>query len=109
MQVAGEIVTSELEGELGVEKTGATAAKNKVGLDLYSAGRFGPMMEFACGSTAVTVRGSVIVPIKADKTLAAEALKLKAAKGKQKPEGFVSEPKDVLEESFDSHPSNKLG
>ena len=107
--VSGEIVTSELEGELGVEKTGATAAKNKVGLDLYSAGRFGPVVEFACGSTAVTVRGSVIVPIKTDKTLPTEALKLKAAKGKQKPEGFVGDPKDVLEESFNSAPFEQTG
>ena len=106
---AGEIVTSALEGELGIEKAGATNAKNKIGLDLYAPGKLGPVMEFGCGSTTVTVQGSVIVPIKADKMLATEALKFKASKGKQKPESFVGVPKDILEESFNNPPFEQTG
>ncbi len=106
---AGEIITRALEGELGVEKTGATNAKNKIGLDLYPAGKSGPVMEFACGSTTVTVQGSVIVPIKPNKMSSTQALKFKAAKGKQKPESFVAGPKDILEESFNSPPFEQTG
>ena len=48
---AGEIVSSTLEGALGVEKLGASASKDKLGLDLFPVGETGPLLEFACGAT----------------------------------------------------------
>lgn len=106
---AGEIVSSSLEGTLGVEKLGASAAKNKIGLDLFPVGKAGSVMEFSCGSTSVTVQGSVIVPLKADKMSFTQALKFKAAKGKQKPERFVAGAKDVLEASFNHEALVQVG
>ena len=66
-------------------------------------------MEFSCGSTSVTVQGSVIVPLKADKMSFTQALKFKAAKGKQKPERFVAGAKDVLEASFNHEALVQVG
>ena len=107
--VDGEIVSATMEGVLGVEKLGANSSKNKVGLDLFPIGRTGPIMEFACGLTTISVRGSVIVPVKANKMLLTQTLKFKASKGKQKPESFVGEPKDVLEESVNAEPFEQAG
>ena len=104
---AGEIVTRALEGELGVEKLGATSAKNKIALDLHP--KTGVVAQFTCGATTVDVQGSVIVPIKSNKMYLTQALKFKASKGKQKPESFVGGPKDVLEESFNSPPFQQAG
>jgi len=104
-----EIVTNALEGELGVETLGATSASNKIGLDLYPVGKTGPVMEFSCGITTVSVQGSVIAPVSADKMSLTQALKAKALKGKQKPEGFAGGPKDILEESFNSAPFEQTG
>jgi hypothetical protein len=63
----GEIVSNSLEGVLGVETVGANESKDKLGLDLSPTGGVGSVMEFSCGSTPVAVRGSVIVPVKANK------------------------------------------
>jgi len=106
---AEEIVTNALEGELGVAKRGATSAKNKIGLDLYPVGRTGPVMEFSCGITTVSVQGSVIAQVSADKMSLTPALKASASKGKQKPESFVGGPKDILEESFNGAPFEQTG
>ena len=107
--VAGEIVSNPLEGTLGVEKLGATSSKNKIGLDLFSVGKTGPVVEFACGLNTVSLRGSVIVPVKANKMRLTQTLKFKASKGKQKPESFVGEPKDILEASFNGEPFEQTG
>ncbi len=96
----GEIVTKQLEGVLGIDTLGETAAKNKIGLDLFPDGKTGPLMEFGCASTTVSVRGSVIVPVTANKMLLAVTVKASGKTGKQIPEHFVGEPKDILEASF---------
>jgi len=96
----GEIVTKQLDGALGIDTLGETAAKNKIGLDLFPVGKTGPLMEFSCASTTVSVQGSVIVPVTANKMLMTVTVKSSATTGKQKPENFVGEPKDILEESF---------
>jgi hypothetical protein len=90
---AGEVVSGALEGVLGWE---AKAAK-KVALELYP--RAGAFMAFSCGATSVSVRGSVIVPVKANKMSMTQALKFKASKGKQTPESLEGGAKDILEES----------
>jgi hypothetical protein len=106
---AGEIVSSSLEGALGVEELGASESKNKLGLDLSPVGGGGSVMEFSCGPTSVTVRGSVIVPVRSNKMALSSKLEFKASKGRQKPESFVGEPDDVLEASFAGAPFEAVG
>ena len=107
--VAGEIVSNPLEGVLGVEKLGANSSKNKIGLDLFPVGKTGPIMDVSCGSTTISVQGSVIVPVKSNKMSLTQTLKFKATKGKQKPESFVGEPKDILEASVNGAPFEQTG
>ncbi len=107
--VAGEIVSSTLEGALGVTELGASASKDKIGLDLFGVGKAGAVLEFSCGASSVSVQGSVIVPVKANKMLSAQTLKFKAKKGKQKPAGLVGGAQDVLEASFDDAAHESIG
>jgi hypothetical protein len=106
---AGELVTSSLEGVIGIEKLGATAKENKIALDLFPIGHSGPVLEFSCGATEVTVRGSVILPVPANKMVLSAKLKFLATKGKQKPERFVEGAKEVLEASFNKGPYEQIG
>ena len=107
--VGGEIVSKTLEGVLGVEKLGTTSSRDKIGLDLFPTGKTGPVMEFACGSTAVSIRGSVIVPVASNKMSSTAVLRFAATAGKQKPEGFVGGATDVLEASFGGGPFEQAG
>ena len=50
--VAGEIVSSPLEGALGVTELGASASKDKIGLELFAAGKAGAVLEFSCGASS---------------------------------------------------------
>jgi hypothetical protein len=94
----GEILTSQLTGEPGVEKLGSQASTDKLAVDFHSDS--GPVAEVACEGTTVVIRGSVIAPIKADAMLVSEALAFKSSKGKQKPERLVGGEKNILEESI---------
>ena len=105
----GEIVTKQLDGVLGINTLGETAAKNKIGLDLFPVGKAGPLMEFSCAGTTVSVQGSVIVPVTANKMLLTVTVKASAAKGKQRPENFVGGSKDVLEEAFNDEVVEQAG
>jgi hypothetical protein len=97
----GEVVTNTLEGVLGIEKTSTEGpVKNKIAQDLFPVAEEGPLMEFSCGPTPVSVRGSVLDPVKSNKMLSTATLKYAATAGKQKPEKFEGLPKDVLETSF---------
>jgi hypothetical protein len=60
----------------------------------------GTIAEFSCASIAGKWRGSVIVPVKTDKMLSGETLKFVAKSGKQVPEAFEGQPKDVIESSL---------
>ncbi|MGD0452191.1 MAG: hypothetical protein ABSB69_01215 [Solirubrobacteraceae bacterium] len=106
---AGEIVSRPLEGVLGVEQLGASASQDKIGLDLFPVGRAGSLIAFSCGVSTASLRGSVIVPVKANRMSLASTLKFKASKGRQKPEGFAGEARDVLEASFDEGPFEQAG
>jgi len=98
---AGQVATNTLEGVLGVERASLEGpARNKLAQDLFPVGKAGLLMEFACGSVAVSVQGSVINPVKNNKMLSTATLKYAASSGKQKPEKFEGLPKDVLETSF---------
>lgn len=107
--LAGEIVSRSLEGALGVDQLGASESKNKLGLDLFGTGGGGSVAEFSCGPTAVALRGSVIVPVTANKMASSSALEFKASKGKQKPESFAEGATDVLEASFAGAPFEAIG
>jgi hypothetical protein len=90
---AGEIESATLEGALGWE----AKSKGHVALDLYPDGRTGPFMQYTCsGAAATSVTGSVLIAVKAGKMETASKLKLKASKGKQKPEAFEGGERDVL-------------
>jgi hypothetical protein len=106
----GEIRTSTLQGELGVVTTSPEGpAKNAIGLDLLPAAEAGPVMEFECGVTAVSVRGSVIASVSRNAMKLTTNLVYAQTAGKQKPEGFAGEPKDVLEASFGEAPFEQIG
>jgi Subtilase family len=105
--VAGEIVSSPLDGVLGIYKLGTIPIKDQVGLDLFAAS--GPFMQFSCGAIGVSVRGSAIVPVKTNRMLSTATLAFKARRGKQRPESFVEGPPDVLEASFDGATSERIG
>jgi hypothetical protein len=96
----GELITKALVGELGVVKASTEGPlHNEIGLDLKAPGGTA-MVEFSCGTTPIKWQGSVIVPLKANKMLLSALLKYSASKGKQKPEGFEGQPKDVIESSL---------
>ncbi|HTZ64091.1 MAG TPA: hypothetical protein VMB51_08300 [Solirubrobacteraceae bacterium] len=105
---AGEVASSPLEGVLGIEKLGATSSKDKIGLAL-SPPEEGTTVTFSCGLTNVSVAGSVIVPVAADKMSLAQTLKFKAKKGKQKPQSFAGGPDESLEASLDDAAPVQLG
>jgi YVTN family beta-propeller protein len=105
----GEIVTKQLEGQLGIDTLGETAAKDKIGLDLFPVGKTGPLMEFSCAGTTVSVQGSVIVPVTANKMLLTVNVRASAKKGKQKPENFVGDLKNVFDESFNGAAVEQAG
>lgn len=88
----GEIVTKELEGKIGVENK----LKHKLALDLFPVGG-GLYVTFNCGASLhISVGGSVLVNVLADKMVSVLTLKYSAKLGHQKPEHFEGEPNDVL-------------
>ncbi|HTR88828.1 MAG TPA: S8 family serine peptidase [Solirubrobacteraceae bacterium] len=105
--IAGQVATVPLEGELGIEKLGATARQNRIALHLYTTAA--DVSQFHCGATAVSVSGSVLVPVRANRMAQTTVLDFKAAGGHQKPEGFVEGARDVLEGSFAGAPGEQLG
>jgi hypothetical protein len=105
----GVVVSKSLQGSLGIVKSGETSKQNKVGLDLLPEAPAGPVTEFSVGGIALVVRGSVIVPVTANKMQLTATLKFAQAKGKQKPERFQGEAKDVLEESVNGSAFEQAG
>jgi alpha-tubulin suppressor-like RCC1 family protein len=101
----GELESAKLEGVLGFEDKGS----KKVALDLYPVGRAGVFAQYVCNGSVTTLTGSVLVPIVAGKMSATAALKYKASKGKQKPEGFEGAPADVLMSSLNGGASERDG
>ena len=95
----GELETVPLEGKVVWENE----AKHKTALDLFpEAG--GNFIEFTCGATlTVAVRGSILVPVTADKMSSTVTLKYVGKKGIQKVQEYEeggSKIKDVLEANF---------
>lgn len=93
----GELETKTLEGALGWEDRAA----KRPAFDLFPVGKAGALMEYRCiGAVPITLSGSVLVPIKADKMLSTVTLGYRASKGRQKPEDLEGEPADVLTASL---------
>jgi hypothetical protein len=106
----GEVVSTPLEGAIGIEKTSTEGPlKDKVAMDLLPVGGTGPVMEFSCGLSAVSVSGSVLVPVKTNAMLATATLKYTSTADKQKPESFEAQPVDVLETSLNEGPFARAG
>jgi len=106
----GELVTKALEGKIGIQKKGAKATSNKIAFDLFPLGKTGLFIEFSCGPLPLKVQGSVLVPMTpTNKMTSALTLKFAASGGKQKPENFEGEPKDVLESSLNGLPFEQSG
>ncbi len=99
MASAGRIDSGELQGALGVE---SEAGKKKLGIGLSAVS--GAVAEFTCGTTSVSIRGSVIGSVKSGKPESSTALKYAASKGAQKPSHFVGGPEQQLEASFGGGP-----
>jgi hypothetical protein len=97
----GELVSSTLEGSLGViKKSTEGPLKDKIGLDLAGVGEAAPVLHFTCGATTINVSGSVIVAVLINRMVSKATLSFTQGVGKQKPESFEGLPKDVLEATF---------
>ncbi len=94
----GELRTGELEGELGVQSVTETLGKETkhIAVDLFPAGRSGPVLEYACGGESTTLSGSVIAPVVSNKMQTNAPLKFSQSAGLQKPEAFEGGARDVL-------------
>jgi hypothetical protein len=100
-QSEGHVTWNELDGSLGIWKTGETASKDKPGISLKpTTGE--ELVEFACGGLIVKVKGSAILPVPGNAMKLSAMVKLNAHNGKQKPESFVGGPLEVLECKFGS-------
>ena len=109
---SGEISTNTLEGVLGIISTTFKEGKEikTVGLDLVPAGRTGPLLgPVICNGTIIGVAGSVIGKLVADKMSATGTLAYVSGSGKQKPEQFEGEPKDMLEGVLYSGFASQMG
>jgi hypothetical protein len=110
---AGELVTKELEGR-AVWKN---EAKHEAALDLYptpeKAGEKEPkFIAFSCGALTVEVRGSVLVPITANKMSTTFKLKYKQKNGYQEVKDYEEGGKlyeDILEANFEGKGWAKSG
>lgn len=92
-QAEGVIVTSALEGVLGIEKIGIVegkevASKDKLALELHAPAGL-KVAEFSCAGLPVVVQGSVLHPAVTNKSALTAAEKFAQSKGKQKPEHFA--------------------
>ncbi len=105
---SGEIRTAAMVGSLGIISTGATSAKDDVGIVLHP--EVGPQIaEFSCFAGSYVLRGSVIGAIKADKPATEPEIRFKASGTKQEPESFVGGSPDVLEESIAGGAYQRVG
>jgi hypothetical protein len=87
---AGEVETSALSGVLGRPDPKDTA------LDLAPGESALPFTSYDCGAVPVALTGSVIGSVKSGKMSTTTELKFSASKGRQKPEAFEGEGRDVL-------------
>jgi hypothetical protein len=87
----GEILVKELVGEIGIEKVGTEASKDTIA-NVFRPATGEIFTEFECTGLKFVVKGEVMAPIKANTMLTVQTVKFTAAKGKQKPEKFATDP-----------------
>ncbi|HTZ63311.1 MAG TPA: hypothetical protein VMB51_04350 [Solirubrobacteraceae bacterium] len=87
----GEILVKELDGEIGIEKVGATPGKDKIA-NVFRAASGEILTEFECSGLKYVVKGEVMAPIKGNTMLTVQTVKFAQSKGKQKPEKFATDP-----------------
>jgi hypothetical protein len=104
---AGEITWNELDGVLGIWKTGETKVQDKAAISLKPT--TGELVEFFCAGLVIKVKGSLLLPVPANAMKLSATVKLTAPKGKQKPEKFVAGPQEVPECKFAAAPYEKCG
>jgi alpha-tubulin suppressor-like RCC1 family protein len=105
----GEVLTNRLDGVLGIEKRSTEGAiKNKIASALSPAEPGESFAEFSC-VFPYTIRGAVLAPVAANAMQLTAQRKYKATIGKQKPEKFEGEPREVLEESIHNLPFEQAG
>jgi hypothetical protein len=99
---ADEIVMNPLQGELGIYKLGETAVKDLVALELSPQSGVS-LAEIECAGLRLTVRGSVLVQMTANRMLGAMPANLLERRGEQMPDHFVGGITDehTLESSAD--------
>jgi hypothetical protein len=86
---SGTIVTSALEGRLGIEKKGTLPpSNNKLALELHAPVGL-KVAEFSCAGLPVEVQGSVLHPAKTGAMVISSTEKFTASKGEQKPDKFA--------------------
>jgi hypothetical protein len=104
----GELVTKELEGR-AVWKN---EAKHEAALDLYPAHGEELFISFSCGELTVKVRGSILVPVQANKMASTFQLKYKQKNGFQEVKDYEEGGKlfeDILEADFEEKGWAKSG
>ncbi|HEV3046091.1 MAG TPA: IPT/TIG domain-containing protein [Solirubrobacteraceae bacterium] len=93
---AGAVALEALEGRFGWQQR----EKLEVALDLFPAGGGETVARLECATQTLSWRGSVLVPVKANKMGASLSLKYAGKQGKQVPEALEGAPRDVLEQSL---------
>jgi len=101
----GEIVTSPLEGELGV--VAIAHGKPKAGLSLAAALPGAAFAEFTCGGESIVITGSVITGVEGNQMAKVEVVSYGGSDGLQTYEKFLEGPLDVLETSIDGAPAEQ--
>ena len=96
---AGEIVSSSLEGNLGVVVGPSLGKPAIIGLSLSGAGH-GTAFAFTCGTETVVVTGAAIHVVKSDSMGSKESLSFAQKKGKQEIEAFEGGATEVLQTSI---------
>jgi hypothetical protein len=65
--------------------------------------------EADCSGLSIVARGSVILPVKTNAMILSETATFMQRDGKQKPERFEGEAKDIVEMSFAGGPFEQTG
>jgi hypothetical protein len=106
----GEVTSTVLDGALGIVKASAEGPlKDTIGMDLFPSAETDFVLKFSCGAIPIAVRGSVIVPVPRNGMKLTANLPYAQGRGKQKPESFEGEAKDILEASINEGPFEQTG
>jgi hypothetical protein len=104
----GTIITTTLEGRLGVEEPNVEPAEDQIGEALYpTSGTL--IASFSCEGLPVSISGALIGGVTPNLMKATDTVKFKQSGGKQQPEGFFGEPADALSTRFEEKPSEQAG